>query len=52
VFENAEWLGEYIVVGGEVWRFVGGDGMNFCGTASEGVGGLTVPGAGTFEARS
>jgi hypothetical protein len=55
VFEKAEWLGEYITVDGEVCWVVGGDGLKFCGTASEGVGktmGLMVPEAGTRDALS
>jgi hypothetical protein len=55
VFENAKWLGEYIMdVGGEVCCVVGGDGTKFEGRerGAGGPAGLTVPGAGIFEARS
>jgi hypothetical protein len=55
VFENAMWLGEYIMdVGGEVCCVVGGDGTKFVGSPSVlwGPSGLTGPDAGILEARS
>jgi len=56
VLEKGKLVGEYIiVVGGEVWRVVGGDGTNCCGTASavfERPTGLILPDMGILDALS